>query len=247
MSNPIVERYIAENSVSKKLSERAVSVLPGGITHDVRYQEPFPLYITRAAGARKWDADGHELIDYGMGILGHGHHEVMRAVAEQLREGTHFSASHPLEIAWAERVVRLVPSAELVRFVSSGTEATMMAIRLARAFTQRDLILRFEGHFHGWNDYASVGMAPASANTLPGIPDSVRESMLSVPQDLNAVEEQLQSGRVAGLILEPTGASYATIPITAEFLRGLRELCSRYDTVLIFDEVIGGFRWSPGG
>ena len=251
MSNPIVERYIAENSVSKKLSERAVSVLPGGITHDVRYQEPFPLYITRAAGARKWDADGHELIDYGMGhgalILGHAHHEVMRAVADQLRDGTHFSASHPLEIAWGERVVRLVPSAELVRFVSSGTEATMMAIRLARAFTQRDLILRFEGHFHGWNDYASVGMAPASANTLPGIPDSVRESMLSVPQDLNAVEEQLQSGRVAGLILEPTGASYATIPITTDFLRGLRELCSRYGTVLIFDEVIGGFRWSPGG
>ncbi len=251
MTNPIVERYIAENPVSRKLTERAVNLLPGGITHDVRHMEPFPLYITRGAGARKWDADGHELIDYGMGhgalILGHAHHDVMRAVADQLRDGTHYSASHPLEIAWAERVVKLVPSAELVRFVSSGTEATMMAMRLARAFSGRDVIMRFEGHFHGWNDYASVGLAPTTSNQLPGIPASVRDSMLAVPQDLAAVEEHLKTGRIAGVILEPTGASYGTVPITSEFLRGLRDLCTKYNAILIFDEVVSGFRWSPGG
>ncbi len=251
MNNPIVERYVADNPLSRKLAERAQGVLPGGIAHDIRQQDPFPFYVTRAVGARKWDADGHELIDYGMGhgalILGHAHAQVNRAVAEQLRDGTHFSAGHPLEIAWAERIIKLVPSAELVRFVSSGTEATMMAMRLARAFTGRDVILRFEGHFHGWHDYASVGMTPVTANQLPGIPETVRGSMLSVPQDLNLVEQQLKAGSVAGVILEPTGASYATVPLAIEFLKGLRDLCTQHDTLLIFDEVVAGFRWSPGG
>ncbi|MBI3733811.1 MAG: aspartate aminotransferase family protein [Chloroflexi bacterium] len=251
MSNPIVERYIAENQTSRALHEKAATLMPGGITHDVRRQDPFPLYITRGAGARKWDADGHELIDYGMGhgalILGHNHPAVTRAVAEQLRDGTHFSASHPLEIAWAERVTRLIPSAELVRFTASGTEATMMAMRLARAHTGREHILRFEGHFHGWNDYASIGSASPSANKMPGIPESVRDSMLTVPHDLSVVEDALKSGGVAGIILEPTGASWFTVPLPAGFLQGLRDLATRYDVVLIFDEVIGGFRWSPGG
>jgi glutamate-1-semialdehyde 2,1-aminomutase len=251
MSNPIVERFIAENPASKELHERALGVLPGGIAHDLRRQDPFPFYITRASGARKWDADGHELIDYGMGhgalILGHGNPAVADAVARQLRDGTHPSACHPLEIAWAERVVKLVPSAELVRFVASGTEATMMAMRLARAFTRRDRILRVDAHFHGWNDYASIGYLPSAANHLPGIPQAVRELMPSVPQDLDAVEAVLQRGDIAGAILEPTGASWATIPMSGGFLQGLRELTTRYGALLIFDEVISGFRWSPGG
>src|SRR5712692_1987029 len=137
MSNTIIERYAAENPTSRALYEKATNLLPGGIAHDIRRQDPFPFYIVRGAGARKWDADGHELIDYGMGhgalLLGHAHPAVTRAVAEALRDGTHFSAGHPMELAWAERVKKLVPSAELVRFVSSGTEATMMAMRLARA------------------------------------------------------------------------------------------------------------------
>ncbi len=251
MTNPIIERYIAENPNSRSLHEQALSLLPGGITHDVRRQDPFPFYITRASGARKWDADGHELIDYGMGhgalILGHNHPAVSKAVVEQLRDGTHFSASHPLEIAWAERVTRLIPSAELVRFTSSGTEATMMAMRLARAFTGREHILRFEGHFHGWNDYASVGGQPITSNQLPGIPHSVRKSMVTVPHDLPVVEERLKQGDVAGIILEPGGASSAVIPLPPGFLQNLRTLATRYGALLIFDEVVTGFRWSPGG
>ena len=251
MSNPIVERYIKENATSRALHEKAVNLLPGGITHDVRRQDPFPFYITRASGARKWDADGHELIDYGMGhgalILGHNHPTVNRAVAEQLRDGTHFSASHPLEIQWAERVCRMIPSAELVRFTASGTEATMMAMRLARAFTERPHILRFDGHFHGWNDYASVGLQSPTANQLPGIPMPVRESMRVARHDLNQVETMLKAGDIAAVILEPTGASWATVPLANGFLQALRELTTKYGVLLIFDEVIGGFRWSPGG
>ncbi len=251
MSNAIVERYIKENATSRALHDKAEQLLPGGIAHDVRRQDPFPFYITRASGARKWDADGHELIDMGMGhgalILGHIHPAVTRAVAEQLREGTHFSASHPLEIQWAERIVKMVPSAELVRFTASGTESTMMAMRLARAFTGRPYILRFEGHFHGWNDYASVGLQSLASNQLPGIPETVRESMHTVPHDLDMVESELKGGQIAGIILEPTGASWATVPLPDGFLAALRELSTKYGALLIFDEVIGGFRWSPGG
>ncbi len=251
MTNRIVERYITENPASKRLYERALNVLPGGIAHDVRQQDPFPFYITRAMGAHKWDADGHELIDYAMGhgalILGHGNPAVTDAVAKQVRDGTHYSACHALEVAWAERVVKLVPSAELVRFVASGTEATMIAMRLARAFTKREHILRFDAHFHGWHDYASIGYLPSAANHLPGIPQAVRALMHTVPQDLNAVETVLKGGEIAGVILEPTGPSWATIPIPDGFLQGLRELTTKYGVLLIFDEVISGFRWSPGG
>ncbi|MBI5878630.1 MAG: aminotransferase class III-fold pyridoxal phosphate-dependent enzyme [Chloroflexi bacterium] len=251
MSNAIIERYTKENANSRALHEKAATLLPGGIAHDVRHQDPFPFYILRASGARKWDADGHELIDLGMGhgalILGHNYAAISRAVAEQMRVGTHFSASHPAEIQWAERIVKMVPSAEMVRFVASGTEATMMAMRLSRAFTGRPYILRFEGHFHGWNDYASVGLQSLASNKLPGIPETVRESMRTVPHDLGIVENELKTGKIAGIILEPTGASYSKVPMPDGFLKALRALSTKYDTVLIFDEVIGGFRWSPGG
>ena len=251
MSNTLEQRYVTENGTSRALYEKALKLLPGGIAHDVRRMDPFPLYISRGSGARKWDVDGHELIDYGMGhgalLLGHSHPAVTRGVAETLRDGTHFSADHPLELLWAERIKRLIPSAELVRFVSSGTEATMMAMRLARAFTGREKILRFENHFHGWHDYASVGWMPESANSMPGIPEGVRRSMVTTPVDLARVEDALKGGEIAGVILEAAGASSATIPLPEGFLRDLRALTQKHDTLLIMDEVVTGFRWSPGG
>jgi glutamate-1-semialdehyde 2,1-aminomutase len=251
MANSIVERYASENPTSRALYDKAQTLLPGGIAHDVRRQEPFPIYILRGAGATKWDADGHSLIDYGMGhgalLLGHNHPTVTRAVVEALRDGTHFSADHPMELAWAERIMRLVPSTELVRFVSSGTEATMLAMRLARAFTRREKILRFEDHFHGWHDYASVGWMPVTANQMPGIPAAVRDSIVTVPVDLDAVEEALKGGQIAGAILEPAGGSSGSTLLPAGFLRSLRALTAKYGALLIFDEVVTGFRWSPGG
>jgi hypothetical protein len=154
----IEEQYIAEHPQSRELYQRGRAAMPGGIAHDIRYAKPFPIYIEQALGSKKWDVDGHEIIDYTMGhgalLLGHSHPEIVDAVVAQMRKGTHYGAGHRLEVEWAEWIHRLVPSAERVKFTSAGTEATMLALRLARAYTGRDKILKFAGHFHGWHDYA---------------------------------------------------------------------------------------------
>ena len=152
----IQARWARENPKSAALHGRARILLPGGVTHDVRLAEPFPLGVTRADGARKWDLDGHELICYVMGhgslLLGHGHPAVVAAVRDQAGRSFHPGACHGLESSWAGLVVDLVPSAELVRFTSSGTEASLLALRVARAATGRDKVVKFGGHFHGWHD-----------------------------------------------------------------------------------------------
>src|SRR5262249_45212712 len=149
---------------SAELYRRARQVLAGGVGHDLRHFEPVPLYVERAKGARKWDIDGNEYVDFLLGngalLLGHADTEVSEAVAAAMSVGSHFGNDHPLHIEWAEWVQRLLPSAERVRFVNSGTEATLLAIRLARAFTGRRKLLRFEGHFHGWHDDVVHGFQP---------------------------------------------------------------------------------------
>ena len=154
--------YAAVRSGSARLHERAQSALAGGVTHDQRIQNPFPIMVARADGARKGEGDGNEYVDYTMGhgalILGHRHPLPLQAVQAQLGLGTHYGAGHELEIRWAEQIKALVPSIKKVRFHSSGTEATHMAMRLARAVTSRDRIVKFQGHFHGWHDYATVGV-----------------------------------------------------------------------------------------
>ena len=249
----IEQEYIERHPGSRERYERAVQAFPSGITHDVRYLRPFPLYAERAQGSKKWDVDGHELIDYAMGhgalILGHSHPEIAEAVAEQVRRGTHFGAGHDLEIEWGQRVCNLVPSVERVKFTSSGTEATLMAMRLARAFTGRDKIMKFAGHFHGWQDYAINGeQPPFDGPTPPGVPQAVADTVVVAPvNDLDFVARRLAEGDIAAVILEPSGASYTTIPLPEGFLQRLREITKQHDTLLIFDEVITGFRWAPGG
>src|SRR5262245_47816376 len=156
ITDTIHAEFAARFPTSLKRYAEAVEVFPSGITHDSRYLKPFPLYISHAEGAHKWVLDGNEFIDYWIGhgslLLGHNHPNVVSAVTEQLSRGTHYGASHELEITWGQWVQRLIPSAERVRFVNSGTEATLMAIRLARGFTGRQNIIRFAGHFHGWHD-----------------------------------------------------------------------------------------------
>src|SRR5262249_27017962 len=164
--------------------------------------------------------------------------------------GTHFGSDHPLQIEWAELVQRLVPSAERVRFVNSGTEATLLALRLARAFARRSKILRFEGHFHGWHDDVVQGFQlPFDAEGSLGVPPSVRRNMVALPAgDLDRVEALLSTDKeMAAVILEPSGASWGRVPLEREFLAGLREITTRHGVVLIFDEVVTGFRFSPGG
>jgi glutamate-1-semialdehyde 2,1-aminomutase len=250
----IDEEYRQKFAASGTLYQRASDVIAGGITHDSRAFSPFPIYVDRADGAHKWDADGAELLDYWMGhgalILGHNNPRVTEAVARQVARGTHYGACHELEIEWAELVHKLIPSAEKVRFTMSGTESTMLAMRDARASTGKDKILRFQGHFHGWHDYALIGYQPPfDTPTSAGIPAGVRDAMLIArPNDIDHVRELLDADDdVAGVILEPAGGSNGIVPTNPEFLRELRALTAERGVALIFDEVITGFRYSPGG
>ena len=241
-------------AASEALWSRARAVLAGGVGHDLRHAGPTPLYAVRGAGGRKWDADGKEYVDFLLGngalLLGHAHPAVVQAVQRTTALGTHFGNDHPLQIEWAEQIQRLVPSAERVRFTNSGTEATQLALRLARAATGRPKVLRFAGHFHGWHDALIDGsVVPFDRPASLGVPDAVRALSLTVPDgDLDAVEAALRADpQVGAVILEPSGASWGRVPLETAFLRGLRRLTAERGVVLIFDEVVTGFRWSPGG
>jgi glutamate-1-semialdehyde 2,1-aminomutase len=215
--------------------------------------QPFPLFVDRADGAYKWDVDGRCYIDYWMGhgalLCGHNPPHVRDAVIEQASRGTHYGASHALEVAWAEWVCRLVPCAEQVRFTSSGTEATHMALRLARAFTGKKRVIKFAGHFHGWHEGLEVGVAaPYIAEPEAGqIPEVVAAVALCPPNDIAAVQAALADGDVAAIILEPTGGHFGTVPMAPGFLQQLRQAATKAGAVLIFDEVVSGFRVAPGG
>jgi glutamate-1-semialdehyde 2,1-aminomutase len=247
----LLEEWAAANPRSRELHERARRVIPSGVTHDIRHMEPFPLAVATAHGSHKTDLDGHDLVCYTMGhgalLLGHDPAPVMESIAAG-PPFLHAGASHELEVEWAERICGLVPSAERVCFTSSGTEATMLALQVARGFTGRDRVLKIEGHFHGWHDTAGYGAdLPHDDAPVPGIPAVLSQVITVVPPDPAAVETALAGRDVAALILEPTGASWGAVPVGFDVLAQLRELTRSAGTLLIFDEVVGGFRWSPGG
>ena len=249
----IVDQYRRRTRDSARLHERARRLFPSGVTHDGRYLLPHPIYVERAEGSRKWDVDGNEYVDYAGGhgalLLGHNHPQVTAAVKSQLGRGTHFGACHELEIQWGEAVARLIPSAERIRFTSSGTEATMLAMRLARAFTGRSKVMRFAGHFHGWHDQAAFGVKSHYDGTpTPGVlRETAGQVVLAPAGQVETTERLLAEEDVAAVIMEPTGASWGQVPVKEEFLHALRDMTARRDVVLIFDEVITGFRCSPGG
>jgi glutamate-1-semialdehyde 2,1-aminomutase len=254
-NSQIFAAYRAATPGSAANSERAQSLFPTGITHDSRYIEPYGLYITRAQGPRKWDVDGRCYVDYfgghGALLLGHCHPEVMAAVHAQLDRGTHYGASHELEIEWAERVKALIPTAERVRFTSSGTEATLMAVRLARAFTGKPKLIRFNYHFHGWHDHMTSGHTSHFDGTpTTGVLDAVAGNVLLCNQNDEATLARLleeNKGEIAAAIIEPTGANGGRLPIDPNFLHALRRLTAEHGVLLIFDEVVTGFRVSRGG
>ena len=253
MSQSVLDTYRALHPKSATLAERARQVIPGGVTHDSRHMKPFAVYMDRAQGSRKWDVDGHEYVDYWMGhgalFLGHCHPAVVQAIQAQAARGTHLGASHELEVRWAELIGKLVPSAEMVRFTMSGTEATHLALRLARAFTGRTRVVKFQGHFHGWHDGVVPGVAPPyDVPYSAGVPAAVMDQvLLCPPNDIKAVDGLLQRGDVAAVILEPAGGGSGTIPTIPGYLQELRDLTQRHGVVLIFDEVLTGFRYAPGG
>ena len=247
-----VARWARENPRSAALSDRARRLLPGGVTHDVRLAEPFPLAVARAEGARKWDLDGHDLICYVMGhgalLLGHSHPDVVSAVRTQAGLSFHPGACHELESAWAELVIRLVPSAQRVRFTASGTEASLLALRVARAVTSRNRIVKLSGHFHGWHDQVAMGSDPPfDQPDTAGLPSAIGNSVAVIPPDAEALGSELAAGDVAAVILEPSGAAWGTVPLPEGFLAAARSIADEAGTLLVYDEVVSGFRWAPGG
>jgi len=246
---------------SQRLFARAVDVLPGGVDSPVRAFKSVggtPLFIKRAWGSTIEDADGNRYVDYVMswGPLLHGHAPkgLLKAINGTARRGTSFGAPSPLETELGILVRKLVPSMERVRFVSSGTEAAMSAVRVARAFTERDRIIKFEGCYHGHGDAflvkAGSGATTLGIPTSPGVPAAVvADTLLARYNDLDSASQlcTAHEGSIAALIVEPIAGNMGLVPPADGFLRGLRELCTRHGIVLIFDEVISGFRASAGG
>lgn len=251
----ILAQYRGRTACSRALAQEAALLLPSGIAHDGRHVDPYGIYIDRAVGPHKWDVDGNRYVDFfgghGALILGHCDPEVTSAVTAALQRGTQFGASHAAEIAWSRAIMRLVPAAERVRFTSSGTEATLMALRLARAFTGRDRLVRFHGHFHGWHDHMTNGYANHfDGSPTPGVLGGVASAVtLLTPGDIDEARACFAShgSEIAAVILEPTGASFGQVPLRPEFLHELRALCDAHGVLLVFDEVVTGFRATAGG
>jgi len=239
----------------------ACGVIPGGVNSPVRAYKSVgiePRFVERAKGSHLWDVDGREYIDFvgswGPMILGHGYEPVLEAVRAQLERGTSFGAPTRVEIEAAEAVIKAVPSVEMVRFVSSGTEATMSAIRLARGYTGREKFIKFDGNYHGHSDAllvaAGSGLLTLSIPGTPGVTEGAAKDTLVVPyNDLDSVKAALEANpeQIAAIILEPIAGNMGVVPPKPGFLQGLRELCDAHGTVLIFDEVISGFRVALGG
>ena len=248
-------------SRSDTLFNEAQSVIPGGVNSPVRAFAGVggtPVYFKRAQGAYVYDADDNQYIDYvaswGPMILGHAHPNVIKAVQEKAEDGLSFGAPTEIETEIANKVVELVPSVEMVRFVSSGTEATMSAIRLARGYTGRDKIMKFEGCYHGHSDSLRVkagsGALTLGVPTSPGVPASLAELTLTLTfNDIDQVKQAFEQygEQLACVIVEPVAGNMNCIPPVPGFLEGLRDLCTQYGVVLIFDEVMTGFRVALGG
>ncbi len=260
----IVERYTARTPRARELFDRARRSLPAGSTRSLNSWQPHPIYVTRAAGTRVTDVDGNVYLDflnnYSSLVLGHAHPAVIAALSERLGDGTAFSYSNPLEVDLAERICERIPSVELVRFTNSGLEATLYAIKIARAASGRDRIAKFEGGYHGTHDAVLVSVrppldqagprdAPHSVADAAGVSRSAVEEALVLPfNNLEATTRLLHANRdtLAAVILEPVLGSGGVIPPAPGFLAGLREVTRELGLLLIFDEVIS-LRLAPGG
>jgi len=267
----VSEEYVSglNTSKSRELYVRSRQIIPGGASSNPRCYpifDPYPLAMTRGKGSRIWDLDGNSYIDYKLAlgplILGHCPPRIIEAVSKQLQEGTMFGTLTEREVEAAEKIRRAVPSAEMVKFASTGTEATQLAIRLARAFTGRPKILKFEGHYHGSHDYvlantASTPIAALGSRTQPyiipgswGIPDETLHTIVSIPWNDSAILERTlrdHAHELAAVITEPIMMNVGTVLPQEGYLQRMRELTEQYQIVMILDEIITGFRLAPGG
>ncbi|QGR15852.1 glutamate-1-semialdehyde 2,1-aminomutase [Sulfurisphaera ohwakuensis] len=243
--------------LSENLWKKALELFAGGVNSPVRAAvKPYPFYVEKSEGAFLYTIDGQRLIDYVLGygplILGHAHPYVKKKIIEQIEKGWLYGTPSKKEIELAEKIRSHIPSAEKIRFVNSGTEATMLAIRLARGYTKREKILKFDGNYHGAHDYALInaGSAVSEFNVIisSGIPTSIINTVIVCKyNDLDCVEKHLRTEEIAGVIVEPVMGNMGVILPEQDFLNGLRELTKTYNSVLIFDEVITGFRLGLSG
>ena len=260
-------RLVSQFSRSFALYEEAKKHLPAGASSNIRVyaHDPFPILFQKGKGSRVWDVDDNEYVDllssYGALILGHSHPAVLQAINRQLQNGTMLGTTTELELEVAKKIQSAVPCAEMVSFANTGTEATMEAIRIARAFTGRDKILKFEGHYHGHHDYvlfsvespsivAGLEQAPSKLPYYPGIPDGISRTVVVAQwNDPASLERVLKrnANDLAAIITEPVMGSAGIIPPKEEYFKSVRELADEYDVLLIFDEVLTGFRIAPGG
>ena len=250
----IEARYVTLNPSSQRLAEQAREVCPGGVSQLSRELKPFPLWFDRASGTRKWSVDGQELIDFVMGhgslLFGHNHPEIVAAVQAQLARGSHFTGPSRPELELAELVCELIPSAQRVRFTGTGSEACGLALRIARAATGRDTYIKFEGHYHGWHDQELAALRPPyDAPLSSGLPRAASTGRLVMaPGDLDALARTLETrDDIACVLLEPAGGTHGTVPTTRAWVEGVRALTQRHGVILIFDEMVTGFRLAPGG
>jgi glutamate-1-semialdehyde 2,1-aminomutase len=250
-----------EINKSRELFERAQKTIPGGVNSPVRAFRSVggtPIFIRKARGSYLYDADGNKYIDYiaswGPMILGHAHEEVVKAIQERVALSTSYGAPTELEIEMAELITGMVPNVDLIRMVNSGTEACMSALRLARGFTGKNKFIKFEGHYHGHADSflvkAGSGIATMAIQTVPGITAGVAQDTLTAPfNNIMAVEELVKkhSGEIAAIIVEPVAGNMGCVLPEKGFLESLRAICDREKILLIFDEVMTGFRLAAGG
>lgn len=249
VASKIEQLYAERFPKSAELSTRAKAIFPNGVTHDGRHLKPFPIYANEAMGSRKTSVEGRTIIDYWMGhgamLLGHSHPAVVEAVQKQAALSTHPGSCHELEIEWGELVRDLVPSAEMTRFTNSGTEATLMALRVARIVSGRTKVIKFAGHFHGWHDIVIHASDPPhdQGYSTPGVTDGVVGDLVLVPPgDLAALEAAIDEHDPACVLHEGNGAHWGVAPVRADVLQGVREITERKNVIFILDEVITGFR-----
>jgi glutamate-1-semialdehyde 2,1-aminomutase len=242
-----------ETTRSRAFFERAQRVLPGGVSYAIRDLAPYPFYVQRASGSRLWDVDGNEYTDYWCGhgalILGHAPEDVSAALSHQIPRGTHYGFAHPLEVELAEAVVTLVPGAEMIRFTNSGTEANGYAVMLARAATGRTKIVKIEGGWHGGCEPLMTAVhAPFGTPEAAGLnPAASADTLVAGFNDLDQAADVVSRHHPAAFFVEPMMGAAGLITPAPGYLEGLRRICSDHGTLLVFDEVITGFRLAPGG
>jgi len=253
--NHFFDAYRQKTPLSENLFKRSKEVMPGGISHNIHYFRPYPFFVKKAKGSKIWDVDGNEYVDLWMGhythILGHHSDVIIEAIERQSKEGIHWGIVFEKQVEWAELIQELVPCAEMVRFCCSGTEATMYAVRLARAYTGKNIILKMAGGWHGASSDLSVGikMPYEREESLGLFPELQQNTKVIFFNDLKKSLEVIHRNKknLAGIILEPAMGEGGFIPANIEYLKMLRSETERLGALLIFDEVITGFRLALGG